>query len=361
MRLFQVLTTLSFGDAVSNDALAIMDLMNKNGYKINTYAEHIDTRLASNPGVKEINALPKLQPDDIMIYHLSTGTDLNRKIKEFGGRKLLIYHNITPPKYFAKYSGLTARLCSKGRAEAEGLNSTFEGVLCVSDYNRRDLESMGYKCDMAIRPILIPFEDYKKTPDPDVISKYSDGVKNIVFVGRITPNKRQEDLISLLSCYKKMYDDKIRLIIVGNPKGLENYDKRLKDYATVLGLDKDVVFTGQVSFPAILAYYKVADAFVSMSEHEGFCVPLVEAMCFNKPILAAANAAVPDTLGGSGVLIDNTDLKKAAFKLHEVLHDDKLREEIIEGQNKRLQDFSYEKVSALYLEQIQRFIKGERL
>ena len=90
MKIYQVLTTLSFGDAVSNDALAIMDLLNKNGYKMNTYAEHIDTRLASISGVKEINALPKLNDDDIMIYHLSTGTDLNRKIKEdiFEGQKL---------------------------------------------------------------------------------------------------------------------------------------------------------------------------------------------------------------------------------------------------------------------------------
>ncbi len=361
MRLFQVLTTLSFGDAVSNDAVAIMDLVNKNGYKMNTYAEHIDTRMTSISGVKDINDLPKLNDDDIMIYHLSTGTDLNRKIKSFGGRKLLIYHNITPPKYYAKYSGLSARLCSKGRNEAASLNQTFEACLPVSEYNMRDLREMGYTCPMAIRPILIPFDDYKKEPDQEVISKYSgDGVKNVVFVGRIAPNKKHEDLITLMSAYKQMYNDKIRLFLVGNPTGTENYDKRLKDYAKLLDLD-NVIFTGQVSFKAILAYYKIADAFVCMSEHEGFCVPLIEAMCFDDPIIAASNAAVPDTLGGTGILIDNADFKRSAFMLHEVLNDEALRSEIIEGQRRRLEDFSYEKVSALFMEQLQRFIRGEAL
>ncbi|MCR5804101.1 MAG: glycosyltransferase family 4 protein [Clostridia bacterium] len=358
MKIYQVLTTLSFGDAVSNDALAIMDLLNKNGYKMNTYAEHIDTRLANISGVKEINALPKLNDDDIMIYHLSTGTDLNRKIKSIGGRKLLIYHNITPPKFFAKYSGLSARLCSKGRGEVQSLSDTFEGVLCVSDYNRKDLQELGYTCPMAIRPILIPFEDYKKTPDEEIINKYDDGIKNVVFVSRIAPNKKQEDLLSMMSAYKKMYGDGIRLFIVGNPKGLENYDKRLKEYAKLLELD-NVIFTGQVSFASILAYYKIADAFVCMSEHEGFGVPLIEAMYFGDPILAAANAAVPDTLGGSGILTTNDDPKKSAFLLHELLYDEELRASVIEGQNKRLEDFSYEKVSALFLEELQKFIRGE--
>ncbi|MCR5617221.1 MAG: glycosyltransferase family 4 protein [Clostridiales bacterium] len=358
MKLYQVLTTLSFGDAVSNDALAIMDLLNKNGFKVNTYAEHIDTRLTSVDGVKEINQLPKLNDDDIMIYHLSTGTDLNRKIKSMGGRKLLIYHNITPPKFFAKYSGLTARLCSKGRGEVQSLKDTFEGVLCVSDYNREDLLDMGYRCPMAVRPILIPFKDYDKTPDQEIIEKYSDGIKNVVFVSRIAPNKKQEDLISMMSAYKKMYGDSIRLFIVGNPKGLENYDKRLKDYAKLLDLD-NVIFTGQVSFPSILAYYRIADAFVCMSEHEGFGVPLIEAMYFKVPILAAANAAVPDTLGGSGILTVNDDPKRSAFLLHELLYDEDIRKEVIEGQNTRLTSFSYEKVSALFMEQLQRFIRGE--
>lgn len=363
MRIIQVLTTLSFGDAVGNDALAIMELLRKNGYEdTGIYAENLDQRIASIPGVHKINEMPSISDEDIIIYHLSTGTGLNRKIKEFNGRKLVIYHNVTPANFFEPYSEKSARLCAKGRSEVRSLNSTFEAGICDSDYNRRELVEMGYTCPFAVCPILIPFDDYKKTPDSTVISNYSDDVRNVVFVGRVVPNKKHEDLIALDYVYRKLYpEEKIRFIFVGSSNGSENYDKRLKEYAESLELD-NVVFTGQVSFPAILGYYKVADVFACMSEHEGFCVPLVESMCFEKPIIAADFGAVADTLGGSGILLDSSkDMKKAAFYLHELLHDEELRNVVIEKQNERLKDFSYESVSALFMEQLNRFIRGEKL
>lgn len=362
MRIHQILTTLSFGDAVGNDTIAIMNLLRKNGYTDSSiYAENLDARLANMDGVHKISEMPEMKADDIIIYHLSTGSNLNRKIRDFVGRKLVIYHNITPASFFERYSEVTSRLCYKGRSEVKGLNKTFEAGICDSDYNRQELIEMGYTCPLAVCPILIPFDDYKKTPDSEVISKYSDGIKNIVFVGRIAPNKKQEDLIALDYAYRKLYpEDKVRFIFVGSANGTENYDKRLKDYAEKLELD-NVVFTGQVSFASILAYYKVADVFACMSEHEGFCVPLIEAMCFEKPILAADYAAVSGTLGGSGILLENKDMAKASFYLHEMLHDEELRASIIEGQNKRLKDFSYESVSATFMEQLNKFIRGEAL
>ncbi|MCQ2467308.1 MAG: glycosyltransferase family 4 protein [Clostridia bacterium] len=362
MRIIQVLTTLSFGDAVGNDTLAIMGLLRKNGYAdTGIYAENLDPRMATIEGVHKVDELPQLAPDDVMIYHLSTGSNLNRKIKDFNCRKLVRYHNVTPANFFEKYSEVTARLCSKGRSEVKSLNQTFDAGICVSDYNRQELIEMGYTCDMSVCPILIPFDDYKKTPDSEVISKYSDGVKNIVFVGRIAPNKKQEDLIALTATYKKLYpDEKIRLILVGSARGTENYDKRLKDYVELLGLD-NVVFSGQVSFASILAFYKVADVFVCMSEHEGFCVPLIEAMCFEKPIVAADYAAIAGTLGGSGILLEKKDMVKAAFYVHEILNDKELANSVVEGQNNRLKDFSYEAVSTLLMEQINRFVRGEAL
>ena len=315
--------------------------------------------MATVSGVHMINEVPALKDDDVIIYHLSTGTNLNRKIKDYKGRKFVIYHNITPAEFFEPYSEKSARLCSKGRSEVKSLNSTFEGGICVSEYNKKELVEMGYTCPFTVCPILIPFDDYKKTPDSTVISNYSDGVKNIVFVGRIAPNKKQEDLIALDYAYKKLYpDEKVRFILVGSASGSENYDKRLKEYAESLELD-NVVFTGQVSFPAILAYYKVADVFACMSEHEGFCVPLVEAMCFEKPIVAADFAAVADTLGGSGILLEDKDMKKAAFYIHELLNDSELYKAVVEKQNERLKDFSYEVVSETFMKQLNGFIRGE--
>jgi glycosyltransferase involved in cell wall biosynthesis len=174
-------------------------------------------------------------------------------------------------------------------------------------------------------------------------------------VGRIAPNKKQEDVISLLYAYRQLYkDDPVRLILAGNPEGMEKYADRVETYAKELGID-DVVFTGHSSFAKILAYYRSADAFVSMSEHEGFCVPLVEAMYFKIPILAYASTAIPETLGGTGILLENKDYSYGAFCLHEILHNKELRAKMIEEQSERLKDFSYENVAETFMKQFKEF------
>jgi glycosyltransferase involved in cell wall biosynthesis len=151
-----------------------------------------------------------------------------------------------------------------------------------------------------------------------------------------------------------MYSDPIRLILAGNSSGLEKYMSKLKVYADELGLD-DIVFTGQISFAKILAYYRSADAFVSMSEHEGFCVPLVEAMFFDVPVLAYASTAVPETLGESGIIFDKKDPSHAAACLHEILNNSDLREKIISEQRERLKFFGYENVSDIFRKQFKEF------
>lgn len=358
MQIIQILTTVSFGDAVSNDCLAIKRLLQSRGYKTAVYAENLDKRI-SDPDIRYFNKLRNVGKNDIIIYHLSTGTILNRKIKDLPGRKYVVYHNVTPPHFFIKYSGKLAKLCSKGVGEVKDLKDTFEGGCCDSQYNLDELRSYGFTCPLSVRPILIPFEDYKKEPDAEVVKKMKDGVKNILFVGRIAPNKCQQDLISMLYAYKKMYSDPVRLILAGNGLGMEKYVARLKCYADNLGLSADVVFTGQISFPAILAYYSTAHCFVCMSEHEGFCVPLAEAMCFDVPILAYDCCAVPGTLNGTGILLEDKDPAVAAANLHEILNNSSLREEIVKEQRERLSDFSYENVSELFMKQLEEFIGGE--
>ena len=148
---------------------------------------------------------------------------------------------------------------------------------------------MGYTCPIDVLPILIPFDDYAKTPSQQVIDRYSDGYTNLIFTGRIAPNKRQEDVIRAFYDYKKFYNPKSRLILVGGHNGMERYYHRLKSYINALELE-DVVFPGHIKFDEILAYYKIADVFLCQSEHEGFCVPLVEAMYFDVPVVFAKKA-----------------------------------------------------------------------
>ena len=347
--------TVSFGDAVSNDARAIGKVIEEMGYKTGIYAENIAPKL-NDPSVHKLSKLPSTDKNDIIIFNHSTGTELCYSLPDIPGRKMMIYHNITPPKFFERYSPAATKTTTFGYRGTEFLSDKIEYAMADSSFNADDLRRMGYTCPIDVRPILIPFDDYKKTPDQAVISKYSgDGFVNIVFVGRIAPNKKQEDCISAFAYYQKHINPKSRLIFVGSDSGMETYGDCLKKYADALMLE-NVIFTGHVSFPAILAYYKLADVFLCMSEHEGFCVPLIEAMCFETPVIAYNSCAVPETLGGSGVLLRDKDPVFCAHVIDRVVRDGELRAALISTQNKRLADFSYENVRAVFEKCLDNFI-----
>lgn len=172
------------------------------------------------------------------------------------------------------------------------------------------------------------------------MSRYADdGYTNILFTGRIAPNKKQEDIIRMFYQYQKRYRAKSRLFLAGSYDGMETYYERLREYVQKLRL-KHVYFTGHIRFEELLAYYHIADAFVCMSEHEGFCVPLVEAMYFKIPVLAYDSTAVTETLGGSGFLTDTKDPLVNASVLNHILTNDSVRKTLLEGQSKRLAHFS---------------------
>lgn len=355
MNIYQILVTLSFGDAVSNDCLAIHKLLTDNGYNTSIYAYNIHEKMKL-PYVKHFNKLPSIKANDVIIYHLSTGTEINRMLRNMPGHKIVRYHNMTPAHFFAGYNGITARLCGEGKNETLLLKDTFEAGINDSDFNTEQLISYGYTCPMETVPILIPFGDYEKEPDMELVKKLDDGVKNVLFVGRIAPNKKQEDLISMAYAYNRIFEDKIRVILAGSATGTERYLDRLKKYAEALEVS-NVVFTGQIPFKDILAYYTAADAFVCMSEHEGFCVPLAEAMKFETPIIAFDSCAVPETLGGTGILLEDKNPYRAAAALHVVLNDKETAHKIVEAQNERLKNFSYERVSVQMLDAIKKFTK----
>lgn len=197
--------------------------------------------------------------------------------------------------------------------------------LAVSEFNKQNLRELGYKVPIDVLPVIIPFDDYKRKPNQDILERYKDGKHNIIFTGRVAPNKCHQDVIAAFACYKKYYDSKARLFLVGSYNETDTYYRKLKKYIELLGLD-DVVFTGHIKFEEILAYYSVADVFVCMSEHEGFCVPLIEAMFFGVPIIAYNCTAVPSTLGDAGILVDKKDSIETAALINKVILDSNLRE-----------------------------------
>lgn len=349
MRIVQLLPSMAFGDAVSNDAAAIRTILEQEGYETSIYASNIDPRLPEG-SVQHWRKMEQLKDDDILIYHGSTGDPLNRMLFSFGGRKIMRYHNITPPHFFRGYSREAEERTETGYIQIRRLAGEFRSCIADSDYNRHDLRKMGFECPIEVCPIMIPFSDYARTPDKEVMDRYQDdGWTNLLFVGRVAPNKKQEDVIRAFRYYHKGLNSKSRLFLVGNDAGMERYRNQLDNYIRALGLSDAVILPGHISFAAILAYYRLADAFVCMSEHEGFCVPLVEAMYFHVPIIAYAAAAVPETLGKGGLLLDSKDPILAAAAIDRIIRDTDLRSTIDREQEKKLREYDTQRVRERFL------------
>ena len=355
MKIVQLLPTLSYGDGVGNDTLAIDKIIKELGYDTMIYAENIDPRVDKRL-VKNIDKMSKLHTEDIIIYHLSTGTVLNEKLRDYPCRKLVVYHNVTPAHYFEEYSRVSAELCENGRKGIRLLRDVADYCWADSEYNKQELRENGYKCDIDVVPIVVPFDDYKKEPDSAIIQKYQDDWTNIVFVGRIAPNKKQEDVIKTFYYYKKYINAKSRLFLVGSYGGMERYHLRLQSYISELDL-KDVYMTGHIKFNEILAYYKVADVFLCMSEHEGFCIPLLEAMYFDVPIVAYSYTGVKETLGYAGLQLNKKDCKCAAEMINLLVTNAELRNKVVDIQRTRLCDFSYDLTKSKIVNNLKGFIE----
>jgi glycosyltransferase involved in cell wall biosynthesis len=354
-----MLPTMCFGDAVSNDAAAIRQMIREMGYETEIYADNIDERLPDGY-VKPTRELPEMTEEDLLIYHGSTGDPMNLLIPRLGGRKIMRYHNITPPEFFREYSAKAAERTAGGYREMELIAWAFPYGISDSDFNRQGMRKLGFRCPIDVCPIVIPFEDYEKEPDAEVLQKYQgDGYVNLLFVGRIAPNKRQENVIRAFAEYHREYETKSRLFLVGSAKGMEGYLARLQQYVKTLGLEESVVFPGQISFRAILAYYRIADVFVCMSEHEGFCVPIVEAMYFDKPIVALRAAAVPETLGRAGLVLEDNDPMIAAAAVNRIVKDKDLQRLLKKERRKQLEKYTYEVVSKRMSGCIEKFANGK--
>ncbi len=341
-RVIQIVSSLNFGDAVGNDALAIKKMLEEEGYETAIFTLAIHPKIAQK-NVYLMEMIPELTEKDIIIYHYAAADELRKFLEGTPARVILRYHNITPPEFFCGYDANAEKVTRDGLEQIRQMQDMIDYGLTVSEYNKRDLIEMGYECPISVAPILIPFDDYKQKPSECVIEKYADGRTNLVFVGRIVPNKKFEDVIACFAEYKRRYDSSARLFLVGNYQETDRYYQYLKAYIKENGVD-DVIFPGHIAFDEILAYYKLADVFMCMSEHEGFCVPLVEAMFFEVPIVAYSSTAIPGTLGGSGVLVETKDPKVIAEIINRIQSDKEYKEHLLECQKRRLKDFEYEKI-----------------
>ena len=254
--------------------------------------------------------------------------------------RILQYHNVTPAAYFAPYDPALFRLASIARQELATLVGEVDLALGVSEYNRLELEALGF-APTGVLPLAVDLARLTNAPPRPALEKaLDDDFVNFLFVGRIAPNKKIEDHIRLAEHYKRYVDAYYRFIFVGR------YDAVPRYYATIRALmseyrmlNERFVFTGPVPDEDLAVYYRSAAVYISLSEHEGFCAPLLEAMASDVPVLAYAAAAVPETLGGAGVQFAPKDLEHAAELLGALAFDDDLRAQVIAGQRRRLADF----------------------
>jgi len=326
------------GDAVGDNARAIREVIRRAGHQSDLFALTFDDALAGD--VRRWGHVDS-RAGDVTILHFAMPSPMTAALATLPGTRVLCYHNVTPPAFFAPFdAGITA-LTSRGRAELDTLVDRVDLALGVSEYNRQELEDVGFE-PTGIMPLLIDTARLTTAPAVPALERMlQDGLVNILFVGRIAPNKKIEDHIRLAEQYKRYVDVYYRFIFVGRCDAVPRYYDAVRGLITEYRMLSDRFwFPGPASNAELGAYYRNAHAYVSLSEHEGFCVPLVEAMSMDVPVLAYGAAAVPETLGGAGVCFAPKDLEFAAELLGALVYDLPFRRQVIEGQRRRMPAFA---------------------
>jgi len=325
------------GDAIGDSARRVRSLLRAMGHESDVYALTIDDELQSD--VRPFSD-PSGGRGALTIFHYALPSPMTAAFASLRSGRALQYHNVTPAAYFAPYDPALFRLASIGRQALRTLVEHVALALGDSDYNRRELEAMGFS-RTGVFPIAVDTARVtQRVQRPALESILDDGLVNFLFVGRIAPNKKIEDHIRLAELYKRNVDAYYRFIFVGRCDVVPRYYSMIRALMSELRLLNDrFIFTDAIPDEELAIYYRHAAVYISLSEHEGFCAPLVEAMAADVPVLAYAAAAVPDTLGGAGVQFAPKDLEYAAELLGALAFDDELRANVIAGQRRRLTDF----------------------
>jgi glycosyltransferase involved in cell wall biosynthesis len=346
----QLLPDLVYGDAISNYAIAMKKYFRGLGYKSDILASRCyDERVAKEGKLFKNHLLKK---SDGVLYHYSIGSELTSIVVEHPGPKCLIYHNITPGKFFKPYRPEYANTLEQGRSQLREIAAYFPLAVGDSAFNVSELSAIGFK-NPFVFPIPVSIDKWNTSPDSCMMHCLQDGKANLIFVGRIIPSKCQHDLVRAFSGYLSM-DPDARLILVGENLPDDPYYGYLVRSIQRYGLSQHVVLTGKVTDAELHAYYRTADLFWTMSEHEGFCVPLIEAMWFDVPILAYKSTAIPETLEKAGMMFTSKkDMTSVAALAKLLVRDQGLRKSVLSAQRKRRKFFLPERL----LPQLDRLIK----
>ena len=303
--------TLRPADAVSNDVLTMREVLAARGHDVAIFSDS-----SSVPGEPEQSPASALsyarESSDVLIYHHSIGCDSGIEIfKAASCRKIVKYHNVTPPHYFAGISERHQHLCETGRAQVKDIVDAHPDLyLAASAFNQSDLIAAGSETHKTF--VVPPFNQadqlLAEPADLEVLNEYDDASVNLLTVGGVRPNKGHADLIEAFALYYYTFHGQARLFIVGAKDDVfKPYAASLRKLMDAWSIASRIVFTGEVSIDSLKSYYLLADAMLMTSEHEGFSVPLVEAMAMKVPIVAYASTAIPETAKDAALIWNERD------------------------------------------------------
>ena len=349
MEIHQFATSLSYGDAISDEMLEIQRALRDAGHSSEIFIRFYEPRMARF--CKDFREYKKYSSkDNVVIFHFSIGSPVSKMFFRIPDKRIMIYHNITPYEYFLDTHRILSRECYKGRLEIKLFPEKVDLALGDSEFNRRELDALGFR-STGVLPLLLDLQKFDQDGDPVIRRIFANGKTTILFVGRVIPNKKFEDVIKTFYFYKRGFNPDSQLVLAGDTRGMERYTSALFGLLDRLEL-KDVHFTGHVEFAELLAFFKTADIYLSMSEHEGFGVPLLEAFKNRVPVVAYDAGAVAETMNGGGVLLREKNHHGTAALIHTLQQDKELRTAVIDGQVQALKKYERENVTRILMDHI---------
>lgn len=352
MRIDQFVHTLQYGDAISGEALALKRILQNEGFESEIYYVHAH-ELVKKEGREYSGYQSTGTRDEAVILHYSIASPLNDLFLELDKSfRLAVYHNLTPERWFLSYNYRVVQDLIRAREQLREVVQSADIVLCDSTYNQQEVLEFTPRSS-AVFPLVLDAAKWSIEANAGIARAVKGhGGKNLLSVGRIAPNKCLEDVLKIFYFYHHKYDTSSRLWIVGSDTDTEIYRFELGRLAQHLRLSHAVSFVGAVADSELKSFYENSDLYLCMSEHEGFCVPLIEAMHFGLPIVAFDSCAVKETLGGSGLLAKEKKHHEIAGQCATIIRDAALRERMIAKQREQLGRFALASFAAQVRTQI---------
>ena len=319
MEVHQLVSSMSPGDAISNAAFSLQELLRKEGHRSEIFAEQIPAELAGK--CHHFGRYPKFDTtENILIAHYSIASMGMVTLPYFKARKILFYHNVTPYHYWVNINPLAAFHCLRGKSDLPKILPFINYGVAFSSFSLEDLRKAGLEKTSWL-PLQIDVDRLKIPPDPIMLKDFNGNEKRILVVGRVAPNKKVEEAVLVASMVPKS-----RLVVAGSARDAVSYYYSIREMAHDLKVKSD--FLGHITQEELNALYRTADVLLVMSEHEGFCVPILEAFYFGVPVVAFAAGAVPETSNGGALLFDDKKPEIVAGLVNKVLNDPELREQL---------------------------------